>query len=472
MNQIYVCSEDASENNTEFKLIPFEYGDVEQWKKVYYDSKPTNYEISDYGRVKNTKTNHLIKPRLLIHVPSFDAEPIVNTRVDLYIDKERRQLAIKDIIYVHFNRPLTYPEEVISSKINATNQTLTLLSSQNPETYPLNPESQCYKLGKNEDEPTEEGVPMIEEIYLPVKDKHTVRNKHTEVDTYTESLIVHMGNEGNLNEKTLEQYRYRVIRLKKMGVDIYGPEKLVIEKIEAIEGLTYNIFRALLSTVNCLRKAANDLHKTNLEVDLIPKVYNKEYFEALRAKENVQKTEDQKVDVPETEELTKWLAEQYKKREYVKYIINYLMLNYATRNMDLNCQLTTDQSKVNAKEDNWMILDGNRVTFVRNSYKTAKLYGGKTNVIEDVNFVDSVRSLITKGHQYLLETGGKRIMDSSLSSYVRRRTYEGVGQRKIAHSQFVEKAKALYELCESRGTDPRTAVSDYCINLRLDKGKN
>lgn len=147
---IFRCSESAGENNTEFWLEKFEEAHKEEWTKIIYDQEPTNYEISTYGRVKNSQTNRLIKPALFIHVPPNPdplVEPIVNTRIDIRINKTRRKLAIKDLIFTHFYRPLVYPEEVISQRLNVHVDDVLLRPTQNGQTFPLNREAECYRLG-------------------------------------------------------------------------------------------------------------------------------------------------------------------------------------------------------------------------------------------------------------------------------------------------------------------------------------
>jgi len=285
-------------------------------------------------------------------------------------------------------------------------------------------------------------------------------------------VVKHMAEKRALSKSSVEQYQYRITRLQKMNVDIYGLEQEIIDKVLAIDGLTYHIFHGLLTAANCYRKAANEVYQLDPPLPLkdITKISSdKGYFDKLRDRPNVQKQEERRVEVPDQEELLRFIEQCYKEKDYVRYLINHLILTMGIRNMDLNCMLTSDPSEVTA-EDNWLLLKEDEVYLIRNRYKTVKHYGQKVSILNDARVVKAVESLISKGQKHLLETKGSRIKDSSLSAFIRTRTYKGLGQRKIVHGEFTDKADEFYDYCKSRGTDPVTAINDYCVNLRIEKG--
>jgi len=86
----------------------------------------------------------------------------------------------------------------------------------------------------------------------------------------------------------------------------------------------------------------------------------------------------------------------FKDEKYKEYVVMYLLINLNVRNMDL--VVSKDASDTN----NHFIIEPKHILFVRNSYKTAKKYGTKTNKIVDKKFriaVENIdRLLIDDGH--------------------------------------------------------------------------
>jgi hypothetical protein len=109
------------------------------------------------------------------------------------------------------------------------------------------------------------------------------------------------------------------------------------------------------------------------------------------------------LDLPDIVELVNHMVSAMNNKEYKKYIINYLLLNYHVRNLDLDVHLTADDTDLQP-DKNYLLLRTNprHVVYIRNVYKTAKKYGTKTHIIDDLNFYTAVRDLYDKDIKKLL----------------------------------------------------------------------
>ena len=196
------------------------------------------------------------------------------------------------------------------------------------------------------------------------------------------------------------------------------------------------------------------------------------------------KKKEEKLDtLPPIKSLTKYLNRLYSNNEYQSYIINYLLINYNVRNLDLDLIVTDDMKEyhnLGKKGDENVLFVGknNAVYFYRNNYKTVKTYGPKAIRLSSVKLANSIKGYmaqqqaITNGDIYLLSLkNGDRSGRDSLSHYITKFTYEGLTESDIMKIIVTEKVKTiddvrrLEKISFNRGTAPQTIVEEYNLSV-------
>jgi len=195
------------------------------------------------------------------------------------------------------------------------------------------------------------------------------------------------------------------------------------------------------------------------------------------------KKEEKLQTLPSIKLLTKYLNRLYSKNEYQSYIINYLLINYNVRNLDLDLILTDDMKEYHklGKKGNENVLfvgKNNAVYYYRNQYKTAKTYGAKVIKLSSVKLAKSIKAYIaqqqaiTNGDIYLLSLqNGNRSGRDSLSHYITKFTYQGLTESDIMKIIVTEKVKTiadvrrLEKISFNRGTAPQTIIEEYNLSV-------
>tara|TARA_B110000014_G_scaffold257133_1_gene241244 strand:- start:136 stop:975 length:840 start_codon:yes stop_codon:yes gene_type:complete len=173
-------------------------------------------------------------------------------------------------------------------------------------------------------------------------------------------------------------------------------------------------------------------------------------------------------DLPSLDDLEDFTEHLWEKGQYIDYVINYLLINYQVRNQDLNFELV--RLKRNTKDDTknfiWLSSKGDKATYIRNIYKTANVYGKKTNVITDKKFLLALRR-IHGCQKSSLQCGVFIPNENQVGYYIQKATYKNLGEAKYlkiiidANRGNLQKLK---EIAENRGTDVNTLISSYDIN--------
>jgi len=174
------------------------------------------------------------------------------------------------------------------------------------------------------------------------------------------------------------------------------------------------------------------------------------------------------------------MLDQFKKEDYVSYIINYLLLTFGVRNADLNVLLITDRDDLNDKENFLYRPNKSSIQYIRNDYKTKSVYGAKNYVIKDKLFIKAFNFLYDDGYDFLLSKKDKSQMSmGSVGAFVKKMTYpheteshrgvESVGLTESDIFKIImrevksdEVKKAFY--LTSRGTSSKVASSNYNLN--------
>ena len=150
----------------------------------------------------------------------------------------------------------------------------------------------------------------------------------------------------------------------------------------------------------------------------------------------------------------------------IRYIINYLFLNYGLRNKDINLKRV---DKPPDNNENYLIISPSKVELIINDYKTDSSFGQKKMTVKDKKFIKELKALGLKDNDYLLsrKDGGK-LNISTFNERVKALSIDKLGETTIFKvliaDLLVDKNFAEIEkLVETRGTSLSTIMKSYNI---------
>jgi len=177
--------------------------------------------------------------------------------------------------------------------------------------------------------------------------------------------------------------------------------------------------------------------------------------------------------LPTMTELKKHMNDQFFKQDWKAYIINFLLINYNTRNADLDVEFVNSIHTTKAnKKRNYIVSRKNDFVYIRNDYKTFSRYGQKRFIFKSVPFGRAVKYLVAQHapneRVFLLDREGLQIDPSSIGNYIKKYTYKNLTEgdyNKIAVSAITDIAdiKQLEQMGDRRGTDLKTLITYYNI---------
>ena len=285
-----------------------------------------------------------------------------------------------------------------------------------------------------------------------------------------------LAKKSQLSKNTVKTYKQAYKKL----VDILATNnvadldnKEIIDLIDEQEN--YGTINLLLTIVMMIK------YDNDKEVDDIKK--HRDLIRMEMRDSRWKKKEEKLETLPPIKSLTKYLNRLYSNNEYQSYIINYLLINYNVRNLDLDLIVTDDMKEyhnLGKKGDENVLFVGknNAVYFYRNNYKTVKTYGPKAIRLSSVKLANSIKEYmaqqqaITNGDIYLLSLkNGDRSGRDSLSHYITKFTYEGLTESDIMKIIVTEKVKTiddykkLEKISKNRGTAIETIIEEYNLNV-------
>jgi len=271
-----------------------------------------------------------------------------------------------------------------------------------------------------------------------------------EFDEYAKSV--------DIKESSIATYRNdykRLIAILNKSVRT-SSQKSIMDKINELDvspNSKNNMFKIALIIRKFYNKPTTKLEKNNSK--------NQNDLDDF----NVNKKEELAKSLPSSEDINNYLEElKNDENKIVEYIVNYLIINFNTRNKDLNVVITKLKSISNKPNDNYLYINTKKkqVEYIRNNYKTEDTYGKKINIIKDMDFINKINLLKQK---YLLETKDKkRISPVSLNKVISRMTLNnlGTGNYFKIMSSSVDK-KDLKMLSKNRGTSINTIIAHYIV---------
>jgi hypothetical protein len=273
------------------------------------------------------------------------------------------------------------------------------------------------------------------------------------------------------SDSTKKQYRIQYNKLFKLiGKPIAETsEKKIIEILNNIDNK--NNSQALLNIAFLIRKA------DGLSVDQLEKRRKQDKNKLIESVK--EKNVELKENLPSYSDIVEYMNYLYEKSEWTDYIINYLLINLQVRNLDLDFTIVSRKKDATDNNKNYMWLQNTKgkVTFIRNVYKTANInapdgsnhgYGQKVNIITDKKFIVAIRRVL--GCQKSgLDCGIFIPTKSAIAYHIMKATYKQIGEGKyfkIIVNHFRNDIDKLKEISANRGTDLRTILTSYDIDMK------
>ena len=183
--------------------------------------------------------------------------------------------------------------------------------------------------------------------------------------------------------------------------------------------------------------------------------------------------------LPTYNELNNHVKKLYKEKQWLNYIINFMLVKYCVRNIDLNCFITQDKTMMqragNNDKNNMFYISPTYVVYIRRDYKTYDTYGEKRIAIRSVPFRNALLNFLDdKPDGWLFGAGDKIMTQPSISNYIMQHSYGGLGEGRVAKavlSFYAQKGdiNSIRRISKSRGTNLETLIDYYMPHLSVEK---
>tara|TARA_R110000787_G_scaffold277498_1_gene386881 strand:- start:2434 stop:3264 length:831 start_codon:yes stop_codon:yes gene_type:complete len=262
-----------------------------------------------------------------------------------------------------------------------------------------------------------------------------------------------------LSENTMMTYASnykRLMRLLKDEPILCFQESRIIKKMKEFVDVPPMSINGMLSVVYLVRKS---VHLTTSKLD--------KYREFLMKENKKHKAEskerillDKLVSI---EALHNHIKTALEDKDYKKYIVNFLMVRFGLRNLDLKLHIVNDKNIF--KDDttaNYIYLTEKYAVYTIQNYKTRDTYGIKQFKIYDKEFTDVCRLLLKETDDYEL------IDNNNHNRFIQQRTINEVGEGVVFKSLVREYATngdidSIKKLGLSRGTEMNCIMEEYHI---------
>jgi len=156
----------------------------------------------------------------------------------------------------------------------------------------------------------------------------------------------------------------------------------------------------------------------------------------------------------------------------ITYIVSFILFNLTTRNQDISLIDLHSAKKENYNiERNHLVLNGTKISYIRNVYKTSKRYGPKTHIITVKKFVNKVTEVLDgkDTRPLFIRKNGQHITPSSSASYLKKYTVLGLNESIITKTVLREANQngdynMLRKISLNRGTTVQVLLSEYDVS--------
>lgn len=217
-------------------------------------------------------------------------------------------------------------------------------------------------------------------------------------------------------------------------------------------------------------KTTTQLNLLNVVI-IIKQLFNKNLDKLIEKRELItqKQNETRKITnktlthiLPTIKELNDFLDILFQQKKWKEFIVNFLVINFNTRNADLFIDIVDTMPLPEENTSNYLILlkEDDKVLYIRNIYKTSKTYSKKEDYITDDRFIYAVK---VEGMGALIcNRFGVKIGLDVLGSYVKRYTYRQLGEIIIFKSIMKEASLSnISKLSSNRGSSVPTILQYY-----------
>ena len=157
-----------------------------------------------------------------------------------------------------------------------------------------------------------------------------------------------------------------------------------------------------------------------------------------------------------------------------EYIVNYLLIHYNVRNLDLMLNIVKSTIQAKNTDVNYLVVRKNDIVYIRNVYKTERSYGKKKHIINSKKFRNMVLEFMKDKETpvpLLANKAGELIEDRQhISVLVKKLSIGQLGEALIFKGivKSIDKHGNLNQLkkaSNNRGTSIETIINEYHINL-------
>ena len=176
--------------------------------------------------------------------------------------------------------------------------------------------------------------------------------------------------------------------------------------------------------------------------------------------------------LPTIDELNKYLKSLYTRNMWSEFILNYLLMSFNTRNIDLDVEVVNSiHATKKDKTRNYLVVRKNDIVYIRYKYKTIKTYGVKRNIFKSTLVERAIRRLREERGKdkplfIMANKDGSRIAESSNSNFVKNRTLNNITEgdiNKVFVTHYADEGNVdgLIRISNNRGTDLDTLFTSY-----------
>jgi hypothetical protein len=198
-------------------------------------------------------------------------------------------------------------------------------------------------------------------------------------------------------------------------------------------------------------------------------------------KENQKKQKNKELidaGLPSKKEILKHLDSKYKEENWRDFIILYLIINFHTRNKDLDVAFVDNITLSKNETLNTLVVKKTHVNYIRHNYKTSGSYGRKAYSIKNRKFREAVSNYLEQigdtndKYIYLLtDSKGNHVQEDSVQKIISRTTLNNLSTtlyNKILTTDALKNGDMdeLKTISERRGTTIPVLLQSYDLHLK------
>jgi len=271
-------------------------------------------------------------------------------------------------------------------------------------------------------------------------------------------------NNANISANSKKTYVYSYERLMVLtdNVPISNVSEKRMVKILKDSDAPANSINVMLSVVLMIRREREQ------SIDLLLKFKGNKLVKKMDI-EKMEKNDELQRTLPSYDTYMTYVDDLYKQKNWRSYIVNYLLIKYGVRNMDLNLIITRDKYAVSKRRGNnqvnYLYVTKKYIKLVRNIYKTSSSYGRKEDTIYSTKFMYAVNELLADQFEAPL----LNVEEQSVGQTIRAMTYNSIAEGGVykvitAHYKSRGDINKLKALAESRGHLVDTQIGYYDIS--------